>query len=65
MDDVVLVSEDAIKTAIQELLYREKLLAEGSAAAAYAAVTTGKVTAKGPIVALITGGNIDPSYAKL
>ena len=65
VDDVVLVSEDAIKTAIQELLYREKLLAEGSAAAAYAAVTTGKVTAKGPIVALITGGNIDPSYAKL
>jgi len=64
-DDVVLVSEDEIKTAIQELLFREKLLAEGSAAAAYAAVTTGKVTANGPIVALITGGNIDPSYVKL
>jgi threonine dehydratase len=65
VDDVVLVSEDEIKTAIQDLLYREKLLAEGSAAAAFAAVTTGKVTATGPIVALISGGNIDRSYVKI
>jgi len=59
VDDVVLVSEDEIKTAIHDLLNREKLLAEGSAAAAFAAVTTGKVHADGPIVAIITGGNID------
>jgi len=65
VDDVVLVSENEIQNAIHELLYREKLLAEGSAAAAYAAVTNGRVRANGPIVALITGGNIDPSYAKL
>jgi threonine dehydratase len=59
VDDVVLVSEDEIKTAIHDLLNREKLLAEGSAAAAYAAVTAGKVPADRPIVAIITGGNID------
>jgi threonine dehydratase len=59
LDDVVLVSEEEIKTAINELLNREKLLAEGSAAAAFAAVATSKVHANGPIVAIITGGNID------
>ena len=59
VDDVVLVSEDEIKTAIHDLLNREKLLAEGSAAAAFAAVTAGKVHADGPIVAIVSGGNID------
>ncbi len=59
VDDVVLVSEDEIKTAIYTLLNREKLVAEGSAAAAFAAVTTGKVHSVEPIVAIITGGNID------
>jgi threonine dehydratase len=59
VDDVVLVSEDEIKAAIHDLLDREKLLAEGSAAAAYAAAVTGKVHMDGPVVALITGGNID------
>src|SRR5581483_8373107 len=58
VDDVVLVSEDEIKAAIHDLRDREKLLAEGSAAAAYAAATTGKVHIDGPVVALITGGNI-------
>ncbi len=59
VDDLVLVSEDEIKTAVQDLLNREKLLVEGSAAAAFAAVTAGKVHANGPIVAIMSGGNID------
>jgi threonine dehydratase len=59
VDDVVLVSEGDIKTAIGDLLHREKLLAEGSAAAAYAAVTTGKISVEAPTVAIVTGGNID------
>ena len=59
VDDVVLVSEDEIKAAVHSLLNREKLVAEGSAAAAFAAVTTGKIHVDGPIVAIITGGNID------
>jgi threonine dehydratase len=59
VDDVVLVSEDEIKEAIHLLLHREKLLTEGSAAAAYAAATTGKISGNGPMVVILTGSNID------
>jgi threonine dehydratase len=59
VDQVVLVSEQEIKEAIEALLHREKLLAEGSAAAAYAAAVSGKIPINGPVVAIITGGNID------
>jgi threonine dehydratase len=59
VDEVVLVSEEEIKAAIYDLLYREKLLAEGSAAAAYAAASFHKIPITGPAVAVITGGNID------
>jgi threonine dehydratase len=65
VDDVVLVTEEEIKTAIHHLLRREKLLAEGSAAAAYAAAAGGKIAGNGsigPVVALITGGNIDTAH---
>jgi threonine dehydratase len=59
VDEVVLVSEKEIKAAIHDLLQREKVLAEGSAAAAYAAASFGKMRIDGPVVAVITGGNID------
>ncbi len=59
VDDVVLVSEDAIRSALHHLLYKEKLLTEGSAAAAFAAVVEKKVKGNGPIVAVISGGNVD------
>ena len=59
VDDMVLVSEEEIKRAIDDLLHREKLLAEGSAAAAYAAAGYAKILIDGPVVAVITGGNID------
>ena len=58
-DDVVLVSETEIKSAIHDLLHREKLLTEGSAAAAYAAAASRKISMNSPTVAIITGGNID------
>jgi threonine dehydratase len=60
VDDVVLVSEDEIKSAIFHLLNQEKLLAEGSAATGFAAVVANKIHSSGPIVAVVTGGNIDP-----
>ena len=50
VDDVVLVSEETIKSAIFHLLNREKLLAEGAAAAAFAAVAEGKVRTQGAVV---------------
>ncbi len=58
-DDIVLVSEDAIRNAMDHLLYKEKLLTEGAAAAVFAAVTEGKIQQDGPIVAVISGGNVD------
>ena len=57
--DVVLVSENEIKSAMGHLIHREKLVVEGAAAAAFAAVLHRKVEAHGPVVALITGGNVD------
>ena len=54
VDDVVLVSEEAIRRAMHHLLYKEKLLTEGSAAAAFAAVTENKVKGEVSIVAVIS-----------
>jgi threonine dehydratase len=59
LDDVVLVSENEIKSAMDHLMSREKLIAEGAAAAGVAAVVSGKVNANGPIVVILTGGNVD------
>jgi threonine dehydratase len=59
VDDVVLVSEAEIKSSMDRLLLSEKLLVEGSAAAAYAALEHRKVDMKGPVVAIMTGGNAD------
>ena len=59
VDDVELVSENEIRTAIHTLLNSEKLVAEGAAAAAFAVVASGKIRVDGPIAAIITGGNID------
>lgn len=59
LDDVVLVSEHEILGAMNRLLHHEKLLVEGSAAAAYAALEYGKVKTDVPTVAIMTGGNVD------
>jgi threonine dehydratase len=59
IDDVVLVSEAEIRSSLDQLLYREKLVVEGSAAAAYAALQFGKVPVSGRTVAIMTGGNVD------
>jgi threonine dehydratase len=59
LDDLVLVSEDEIAEAIVYAWrhYGERI--EGSAAAALAAVLTGKATAR-PVCVVISGGNIQP-----
>ena len=59
VDDVVLVSETEIRSSIEQILNHEKLVVEGSAAAAYAALRYGKVPVSGPAVAIMTGGNVD------
>ena len=64
-DEIVLVSEESILEAMRYLLFKEKLLTEGSAAAVVAAVMEGKVNSPGKIVGVISGGNVDPGVFKL
>jgi threonine dehydratase len=59
VDDVVLVSEDQIRSAMAHLLRDEKLVVEGSAAAAFAALLHRIVDVDGLVVVVITGGNVD------
>jgi threonine dehydratase len=60
VDDVVLVEEDEITSAMRELLFSAKLLAEGGGAAATAAVLSGRIPVGGRrVVAVVSGGNID------
>lgn len=61
--DVVLVTDDEIRAAMREVLVYAKLVAEPAAAAAIAAVMTGRVGAKkgDRVVAVLSGGNVDLS----
>jgi threonine dehydratase len=61
VDDVVTVTEEAVIEAMALLMTRAKLVVEGSGAAATAALLSGRVKALGPypVVALVSGGNID------
>jgi threonine dehydratase len=60
-DDVVLVDDDAIRDAARGLFLRGKLVVEFSGAAAVAALRSGAVAVDGPVAAVISGGNMDPS----
>ncbi len=65
LDDVVLVSDDEIRKAMKVLLEEEGQVAEPSGAAAMAAVTKMKENLRGKkVIAMITGGNVDPSMLK-
>jgi threonine dehydratase len=60
VDEIVLVDEDEIASAILMLLEREKTLAEGAGAAALAALLQHRTSLKGAHTAvLVCGGNID------
>ena len=62
MDDVVLVDDEAIREAAALLFNRQRLVIEFSGAATVAALRSGLVeTRDRKTVALISGGNIDPS----
>ncbi len=66
VDDVVLVTDDEIATALKLVLDRTKLLVEGAAAASIAALLTGKAAVEtGAVtVAMLSGGNIDLARLK-
>ena len=59
VDDVVNVTEDEIADAMVALLAADQVVAEGAGAVGIAALRSGKVTAPGPTVAVVTGGNVD------
>ena len=61
VERVVTVTDEQISEAIVLLLERVKLVVEGAAAAPVAALLAGKVDGEGPVVALLSGGNIDPT----
>jgi threonine dehydratase len=59
-DAIVLASEDSLRRAIAGLARDEHLIAEGAGAATTAAIVDGLVPVDhGPLVAIVSGGNID------
>ncbi len=61
VDDVVVVSEEEIATAMGLLLTRCKLIVEGSGAAATAAILSGRIAlpAGARVASVVSGGNVD------
>ncbi|AZQ68444.1 hydroxyectoine utilization dehydratase EutB [Silicimonas algicola] len=60
LDDVVLVTEEEIRHAMQVLYFEDRMVAEGGAVVGLAAVLYGKVQAAGgPIATIVTGRNLD------
>jgi threonine dehydratase len=61
LDEMIHVSDEEISQAIVLLLERAKLVVEGAGAVGVAALLADKVAGEGPIVAVLSGGNIDPT----
>jgi threonine dehydratase len=59
VDEVVTVDDAALVPAMRHLLDRMKLVAEPSGAITVAALMTGAVQVSGPVVAVLSGGNIE------
>jgi threonine dehydratase len=60
VDDIVTVSEEALSRALLLCLERAKLVVEPAGAAAVAAVMEHPEAFEPPVVAVLSGGNIDP-----
>ena len=61
LDDLVSVTDEEICEAIVLLLERAKLVVEGAGAVGVAALLAGKAGGEGSALALLSGGNIDPT----
>ncbi|MBC7645296.1 MAG: threonine ammonia-lyase [Thermoleophilia bacterium] len=60
IDELVIVDDNEIASAILWLMERAKQVVEGAGAATMAALLADKVTPVGPTVCVLSGGNIDP-----
>jgi len=59
VDDVVLISEKAVKKAMKDLMLRNKLIVEGAGALSVAAAVQDPLEKRGNAVCILTGGSID------
>jgi threonine dehydratase len=59
VDDVVLVSETEIAAAIRHAYWQERQIIEGSGSVGISALLAHRIESDGPIVAILSGGNID------
>lgn len=60
VDDIAIVADDEVASAILALIERQKMIAEGAGAAAVAAVMCNKFDLDGKkVVCVVSGGNID------
>lgn len=65
VDDYIVVSLDETRAAMRLMAEKARVIAEGAGALPLAAALTGKA-GKGPIVAIVSGGNIDlPKFFEL
>ncbi|MDP6037626.1 MAG: pyridoxal-phosphate dependent enzyme, partial [Candidatus Latescibacteria bacterium] len=59
IDDVITISDDAVKEAIRRLALNNKLVVEGSGALSLAAALSAPETERGLSVCILSGGSID------
>lgn len=60
VDDIITVSEESLSRALLALLERAKMVVEPAGAAAVAALLDEPTAYRSPVVAVLSGGNIDP-----
>ncbi|AGL14637.1 threonine ammonia-lyase [Actinoplanes sp. N902-109] len=60
VDDIVTVTDEDLSAALLVLLERHKMVVEPAGGAAVAALLTGNLQLKPPVVGILSGGNIDP-----
>ncbi|WP_290056829.1 threonine ammonia-lyase [Amycolatopsis solani] len=66
VDDIALVSDDAVREAMRFAFERLKLVLEPSGATGLAAVLSGRVAASGRVGVILSGGNVSPErFAEL
>ena len=61
LDDLVRVDDDEISEALVFCVERTKLVVEGAGAVGLAALLAGRAGGDGPVAAILSGGNIDPT----
>ncbi len=64
LDEIVLISEEALAAAFRKLLFRAKLMGEPAGVVAPAAYLAGKVDVDRKTVAILSGGNVTESVVQ-